>query len=197
MSTTKVQATQEQEVTSKGRVEQRKQREHLILLLREQQEAINKALDETKNNIKRTTDEASKDIPHYTQIVNEYQEETIQAARQIADHYLESQREIINSFQSAWLPQLETANRAVTSNWTPPKDMSEHYAKLVSAFADNTIAVTKLVNSAMFANLDAFKRSVQNARDNVKEFSRIGVNSAKTFEEVSRDTVATTRTFSP
>ena len=197
MSTTKVQATQEQEVTSKGQVEQRKQREHLILLLREQQEAINKALDETKNNIKRTTDEAKKDIPHYTQIVNEYQEETIQAARQIADNYLESQREIINSFQSAWLPQLETANRAVTSNWTSPRNVSEHYARLVSAFADNTIAVTKLVNSAMFANLDEFKRSVQNARDNVKEFSRIGVNSAKTFEEVSRDTVATTRTFSP
>jgi hypothetical protein len=58
----------------------------------------------------------------------------------------------------------------------------------------NTIAVTKLVNSAMFANLDAFKRSVQNARDNVNEFSRIGVNSAKTFEEVSRDTAATTTT---
>jgi catalase (peroxidase I) len=183
-STTKVQGTQEQEVTtSKEQVQQRRI---------EQQEAINKALDETKNNIKRTTDEARKDIPHYTQIVNEYQEETIQAARQIADNYLESQREIINSFQSAWLPQLETANRAVTSNWTPPKDMSEHYAKLVSAFADNTIAVTKLVNSAMFANLDAFKRSVQNARDNVKEFSRIGVNNSKTFEEVSREITPTT-----
>jgi hypothetical protein len=149
-----------------------------------------------KPNIKRTTDEARKDIPHYTQIVNEYQEETIQAARQIADHYLESQREIINSFQSAWLPQPETANRAVTSNWTPPKDMSEQYAKLVSAFADNTIAVTKLVNSAMFANLDAFKRSVQYARDNVKEFSRIGVNSSKTFEEVSRQTTPTTSSSS-
>ena len=197
MSTTKEQATQEQEVTSKGQVEQRKQREHLILLLREQQEHINKALDETKNNIKRTTDEARKDIPHYTQIVNEYQEETIQAARQMADNYLESQREIINSFQSALVPQIEAANRAVTSNWTSPRNVTEHYARLVSAFADNTIAVTKLVNSAMFANLDAFKRSVQNARDNVKEFSRIGVNSAKTFEEVSRDTAATTRTFSP
>ena len=185
MSTTKVQATQEQEVTPKGRVEQR-----------EQQEAINKALDETKNNIKRTTDEARKDIPHYSQIVNEYQEETIQTARQIADHYLESQREIIKSFQSAWLPQPETANRAVTSNWTSPKDMSEHYTKLVSAFADNTIAVTKLVNSALFANLDAFKRSVQNARENVKEFSRIGVNSSKTFEEVSRQTTPTTSSSS-
>jgi vacuolar-type H+-ATPase subunit H len=163
----------------------------------EQQQAINKALDETKNSIRSATDEARKDIPHYAQIVNEYQEETIQAARQMADNYLESQREIINSFQSALIPQIEAANRAVTSNWTSPRNVSEQYARLVSAFADNTIAVTKLVNSAMFANLDAFKRSVQNARDNVKEFSRIGVNSAKTFEEVSRDTAATTRTFSP
>jgi type II secretory pathway pseudopilin PulG len=158
----------------------------------EQQQAINKALDETKNNIRRTTDEARKDIPHYTQIVNEYQEETIQAARQIADNYLESQREIINSFQSALVPQIEAANRAVASNWTSPRNVNEHYARLVSAFADNTIAVTKLVNSAMFANLDGFKRSVQSARDNVKEFSRISVNSSKTFEEVSRDTAAAT-----
>jgi vacuolar-type H+-ATPase subunit H len=188
MSTTsKEQVKQEQEVTSKGRVEQREQ----------QQQAINKALDETKNNIRRATDEARKDIPHYTQIVNEYQEESIQAARQIADNYLESQREIINSLQSALVPQIEAANRAVTSNWTSPRNVTEHYARLVSAFADNTIAVTKLVNSAMFANMEAFKRSVQNARDNVKEFSRIGVNSAKTFEQVSRDTAATTRTFSP
>ena len=162
----------------------------------EQQQVINKALDETKNNIKKATDEARRDIPHYTQLVNEYQEETIQAARQIADNYLESQREIINSFQSALVPQIEAANRAGLSNWTSPRNVSEQHARLVSAFADNTIAVTKLVNSAMFANLDAFKRSVQNARDNVKEFSRIGVNSEKTFEEVSRDTVATTTTTS-
>ena len=188
MSTTskEEQVKQEQEITSSS-----KEQVHQ----REQQQAINKALDETKNNIRRSTDEARKDIPHYTQIVNEYQEETIQAARQMADNYLESQREIINSFQSALVPQIDAANRAVTSNWTSPRNVTEHYARLVSAFADNTIVVTKLVNSAMFANLDAFKRSVQNARENVKEFSRIGVNSAKTFEEVSRDTAATTTSF--
>ena len=51
----------------------------------------------------------------------------------------------------------------------------------------------------MFANMEAFKRSVQTARDNVKEFSRIGVNNAKTFEQVARETTAnaTTTTFSP
>ena len=158
----------------------------------EQQQSINRSLDETKDNIRRTTDEARKDIPRYTQAVNEYQEETIQAARQMADNYLESQREIINSMQSALLPQIEAANRAVTSNWTSPRHVTQHHARLVSAFADNTIAVTKLVNNAMFANLETFKTSVQAARDNVKEFSRIGVNSAKTFEQVARETAATT-----
>ena len=170
--------------TSREEIHQREQK----------QQAINKAFDETKNNIKRATDEARKDIPQYTQIVNEYQEETIQAAREMADNYLESQREIINSLQSALVPEIETANRPDKSNWTSPRNVNEHYARLVSAFADNTIAVTKLVNNTMFANLDAFKRSVQNARDNVKEFSRIGVNSSKTFEEVSRETAAATTT---
>ena len=111
----------------------------------------------------------------------------------MADNYLESQREIINSLQSAMVPQIEAANKAVTSNWTSPRHVTEHYARLVSAFADNTIAVTKLVNNAVFANLEAFKTAVQTARDNVKEFSRIGVNAAKTLEQASRDT---TKTFS-
>ena len=62
----------------------------------------------------RKPEEARKDIPCSTHIVNEYQEETIQAAIQMADNYLESQREIINSVQSALVPQ----DRVVTSNWT-------------------------------------------------------------------------------
>jgi catalase (peroxidase I) len=147
MSTTKEQRIKDQEVTISQ--QQVQQKEH--------QQAINKALDETKNNIRRTTDEARKDIPRYTQIVNEYQEETIQAARQMADNYLECQREIINSIQSAMVPQIDAANRAVTSNWTSPRHVTDNYARLVSAFADNTIAVTKLVNNAVFANLEAFK----------------------------------------
>jgi len=186
MSTNKEQRIKEQEVITTTSQQEVQQREH--------QQAINKALDETKDNIRRTTDEARKDIPRYTQSVNEYQEETIQAARQMADNYLESQREIINSMQSALVPQIEAANKAVTSNWTSPRNVTEQYARLVSAFADNTIAVTKLVNNAMFANLEAFKTSVQTARDNVKELSRIGVNSAKTLEQASRDT---TKTLSP
>ena len=161
---------------------------------REQRESVNRALDETKDNIRRATDEARRDIPRYTQAVNEYHEQTIQAARDIADNYLESQKEIINSLQSAWVPQIEAANRVFTSNWmVSPRHLADNYARIVSSFADNTIAATKLVNNTMFANLEAFKTSVQNARDNVKEFSRIGVNAAKTLEQTSRDTARASR----
>src|SRR5918996_4930385 len=156
----------------------------------QQQQAVNRALQETKDNIRKTTDEARNQIPRYTQAVNDYQEQTIQATREMADNYLDSQREIINSFQTAWVPQMENANRLFWSNWMSPRQATETYARIVSSFADNTIAATRLVNNAIFANMDAFKTSIQHAKENAKEFSRIGVNTARTFEQqtTTRDT---------
>jgi hypothetical protein len=161
-------------------------------------QTVNRALDETRDNIRRSTDEARREIPRYTQAVNEYQEQTIQAAREIADNYIESQREIINSLQSACLPQIEAANKMFTASVVSPRHVVDNYARVVSNVADNTVTATRLINNTIFANMEAFKTCVQNARDNVKEFSRIGVNNAKTFEQVSRDTTTatTTTTFS-
>jgi hypothetical protein len=145
-----------------------------------------RALDETKENIRKSTDEARKEIPRYTQAANQYQEQTIQSAREIADGYIESQRQIINSLQSAWIPHIEKA-KYFTSNWMSPRYLTEIYAKMVSSSTDNMIASTRLVNNIMFANMDVFKTLMQQAKDNAKELSRIGINSAKTFEQRSRD----------
>jgi hypothetical protein len=156
-----------------------------------QQEAhksINKTLDVTKDNIRKATDEARREIPSYTQAINEYQQQTIQAAREIVDDYIESQKEIINSLQSTWLPQIEIVNRAFTASLVSPRHVVDNYARVVSSMAYNTVIATRLVNSTIFANLEMFNRSLQNAIDNVKEISRIGVNSVKTFEQVSRVT---------
>ncbi|MFL6430155.1 MAG: hypothetical protein ACJ71X_01690 [Nitrososphaeraceae archaeon] len=154
----------------------------------QQQQAVNKALDETKDNIRRATDEARKDIPRYTQAVNEYQEQTIQVTIEIADNYLGSQKEIINSFQSAWVPAIERAYAVFWNYWMSPRMLTDMYARTVSNIADNTIAAIRLVNNNVFSNLDAFKTSIQNTRDNLKEFSRIGVNAARTYEQRSRRT---------
>ena len=150
----------------------------------EQRYAVNRALDETKDNIRKTTDEARRDIPRYTQAVNEYHEQTIQAARDIADNYLESQKEIVNSVQLSWIPHVENAYSTFWNYWMSPRHFVDNYARVVSSFADNTIAATRLVNNAIFANLEGFKTTVQNTRDNAKEFSRIGVNAAKFFMNI-------------
>jgi len=157
----------------------------------EQYHSINRALDETKDNIRKTTDEARSQIPRYTQSVKDYQDQTIQAAREIADNYLDSQREIINSFQTAWVPQIENANKVFWSNWMSPRQATELYANMVSSFANNMIAATNIANNMIFANMDAFKTSIQQAKDNTKELSRIGVNTAKTFEQqtTTRDSI--------
>jgi hypothetical protein len=191
MSTSKEQVKQEQEITrtssSKEQVQQRGIEE-------EQQQAINKALDETKDNIRRVTDESRKDIPHYTQVVNDYQEQTIKAGRELVDNYVECQRQIINSVQSAWVPLVENAYGVFWNYWTSPRSITELYTRAVSSFADNTIAATRLANNTLFVGMEAFKTSIQTARDNSREISRIGVNSSKTIEQVSRNTAPTTTT---
>jgi hypothetical protein len=154
----------------------------------EQRQSFNKAIDETKNNIRRTVDEAKSQIPRYTQAANDYQEQTIQTAREIADDFLESQKEIVNSFQSSWVPAIERTYGVFWNYWTSPRRITDIYTRAVSSIADNTIAATKLVNNTVFSNLDAFKTSIQNTRDNLKEFSRIGVNAARTYEQTSRNT---------
>ena len=196
MSTTsKEQVKQEQERTRTSSTEQVQQRR--IEEQQQQQQAINKALDETKNNIRRATDESRKDIPHHTQVVNDYQEQTIKAGREIVDNYVETQRQIIDSVQSAWVPLVENAYGVFWNYWVSPRSITELYTMAVSSFADNTIAATRLANNTLFVGMEAFKTSIQTARDNTREISRIGVNSSKTFEQVSRDTAPTiTRTTS-
>ena len=151
-------------------------------------QTVNRALDETRDNIRRSTDEARREIPRYTQAVNEYQEQTIQASREMADNFIESQKQIINSLQSAWVPFAENTYGVFWNYWVSPRRTTELYARAVSSVADNTIAVTRLVNNTVFANMEAFRTLIQRERDNAKEFSRINVNTAKTFEQTSRDT---------
>jgi hypothetical protein len=81
-----------------------------------------------------------------------------------------------------------------TTNWMSPGSIAELYANIVSSFANNVITATRLTNNMIFGNMEAFKTSIQQAKDNTKELSRIGVNSAKTFEQTSRDNTRQTGT---
>ncbi|MDW0217032.1 MAG: hypothetical protein QOA56_11165, partial [Nitrososphaeraceae archaeon] len=150
-------------------------------------ENINIALDETKSSVKRTTDEAVKEIPRFTKAVNEYQQESIQATKDIADNFLDSQKEVIHSMQSLWVPYIENVQNSYSSYWVSPQRVTENYARAVSNITDSTIVATRLANNYIFASMDAWKNSMQHARDNAKEFSRLNANVANTFENAARD----------
>jgi hypothetical protein len=156
----------------------------------QQEKVIHKVLDDTKYNIRKTLSEARKEIPRYTQTVNDSQEQTIEAIRDITDDYIESQKEIISLYQSAWAPLME---KTFYNYWISPKNMTEVYASLVNGFTDNAIAVIGLTNNMISVNTDTIKTSIQHTKKNLKELSRIGVNAAKTFEAISRNSLNTWR----
>jgi S-ribosylhomocysteine lyase LuxS involved in autoinducer biosynthesis len=62
--------------------------------LLEQHHSVDRALDETRDNIRRTIEEARREIPRHTQAFNDYQEHSLQTAREVTDRYLENQKEI-------------------------------------------------------------------------------------------------------
>ncbi len=70
--------------------------------------------------------------------------------------------------QSVWPPQIEAA-RVITSGWMSPRNFIQVYANMISNFADNGIAVSRILNNIIFANMEAFRTTIQQTRDNTKE----------------------------
>src|SRR3954464_4804826 len=101
-------------------------------------DSINRSLDQTKDNINRSIDESRKQIPQYNNIVNNYQEQTLQAVKEITENYIESQKSIINSFQSAWRPFNQNFNTSINTG-NSPQAVANACSRLVSTYADNAL----------------------------------------------------------
>jgi prophage DNA circulation protein len=149
-------------------------------------ESINRSLDETKHNINRSIDESKNQIPRYNTIVNSYQEQSLQAAKEISEQYIESQKAIISSLQSAWKPYNESYNGMVTS-FSSPDSIVKAYSRIVSNVAENEVSELRVTNNIIFSNLDSWKSVIEQAKDNSKQIFSQNVNAAKTFEQNSRE----------
>ena len=140
---------------------------------------INKTFDDAKNNVRNAVDETHRGLPRYMQTVTDNQEQAVFAARDSVENYLESQRKISNSFQTAWSSFFDNYI------WMSPKKITETYARLVSSLSDITIATIRMGNNMMFTNTEATKMFMQYTRENTSEMSRISVNAAKMLEETT------------
>ena len=153
------------------------------------QESVNQSFDETKDNIKKSIDESRKQIPRINDSVNSYQEQSLQTAKEISEQYLDSQKEVVNSLQSAWRPYNEIYTGLVTSYYSPDAAVNA-YTRFVSNVADNTVSTIRLSNNVIFSTLDAWKPLLQQAKDVSRHVSNTGVNAARVFEQNSRQLAA-------
>jgi hypothetical protein len=169
----------------------REERERTEFLQRQQQDAINRSIDETKDNIRRAIEEVRRETPRYSQTVTDFQNETAEATREITVTFLDSQKEVINSMQSAWAPFAErTGSSGGSGNnnywmmgmmmqpwwwWMgmSPRDMVNIYARSISAMTDLVTASTRMATNMMFAGIEASRATTNYARHNSKEIARI------------------------
>src|SRR4051812_32842801 len=149
-------------------------------------ESVNRSLDQTKDNINRSIEESKNQIPQYNNIVNNYQEQTLQAVKEISENYIESQKTIIRSIQSAWGPYQQNFNTTINT-WNSPEAVANAYSRFVSNVADNTVTYLRTTNNLVFASLDAYKTTVQHAKDTTKQIFDINSKAAKTFEQNTRE----------
>src|SRR5918996_3460688 len=129
----------------------------------QQHEATIRSIDETKNNIHQALEEVKRETPRYSQTITDFQNETADATREIADNFLESQKEVISSMQSAWTPFAERTGGSNNNNWMmgmmqpwwwmgmSPRDLADIYARSISAMTDSVAAGTRMATNMMFA----------------------------------------------
>src|SRR5919109_1750066 len=155
----------------------------------QQQEMINRTFDQTRNNIKKTVTEVQKGISDYTQQVTSAQERALEITRDIADNYIESQKEIVNSFnQSIWTPYVENVvNRtsAFPAVFSPFR--AEVFGNTLTNIVDNFVIATRLANKTAFANAELINTSLQQTRSNFREFSKIGVTTIKNINQTANE----------
>ena len=149
-------------------------------------ESVNRSLDQTKDNINRSIEESRNQIPQYNNIVNSYQEQTLQAVKEMTENYIESQKTIIRSIQSAWSPYQQNFNTSINT-WNSPEAAANAYSRFVSNVADNTVTYLRTTNNLVFASLDAYKTTMEHAKENTKQIFDINSTAAKTFEQNTRE----------
>src|SRR3712207_6597557 len=163
----------------------------------QQYQATIRSIDETKNSIHQALEEVRKETPRYSQAITDFQVQTVDATHEITHNFLDSQKEIINSIQSAWTPVIQRTtnnNNIMTATTTPflffsPEQIADIYARTVGAITEAYVASTRMATNVLFAGIEASRATTNYARQNAKEAARITSNTARTFAQTSRETV--------
>jgi hypothetical protein len=64
---------------------------------------------------------------------------------------------------------------------------AEVYGNTLTNIVDNFVTATRIANKAVFSNAELINTSFQQARNNAREFSKIGVNAVKNIHQATNE----------
>ena len=149
--------------------------------------SIEQSFDESKQSIDESIREARNQIPRYTETVNQLQEQTLQATKNIAESYLEYQKQTIDSLQSISTQYLYDANNQLLNNQEYFRKMPEIYSQIVNNYVENAIAMSRIFNDMAFSNIELFKNVIDNTKKQSKHLAEIGKRNITAYERVERE----------
>jgi hypothetical protein len=174
---------------------ERKQRE-------EQKEATIRSIDETRDNVRRAIEEAKRETPRFAQTITDFQNETADATKEITDTFLETQKNVVISIQSAWADVADRTGywagwmQPWNYFWWPPGGamvsptaMADMYARMLTYMTMNFAAATRIATSMMFAGLETARASTRYAKDSSREISRMISINVQEINRMTRESV--------
>ena len=153
------------------------------------QDSINASLDQTKENVRKSIDEARTQIPKYTNVVKSYQEQALESTGRMVEDYINTQKSIMDSVFSSAAPYYENTYR-MYNYWFSPRVPAKLWARSVSNIVENISATERINNEILFGSIDTWRNAFERAQQYTQELSRINTNTARAFENTTRETAA-------
>jgi hypothetical protein len=116
--------------------------------------------EEVSESIERNTEDASNQANRNTRAIADSQEQTSQAPKALAENYLELQNQVVNSFQSVFMPYLGNVQKQFWNNQDFLRSIPEMYSRLISNYIESAIAFSKMWNDIAFASAGPFRNAI-------------------------------------
>lgn len=150
-----------------------------------QERAIDKSIDETKDSAKKVLQEVRRELPEVTSTFHDYQEQNINAIREMTNTFLESQKEVAKAMQSALSPYAANPYIWMFWPWMHPQIITENYVRMVTNLTDSSVAAARMSSDMVLIAMESARSSVDIARENTKAVSQYFVESARSVEASS------------
>ena len=142
--------------------------------LEQNTQSVKKALEDSKRIMEKSREETRNQIPRFAQAITDTHEQAAQAAKEIAENYMEYQKRVFNSFRPVYTPFFENLHNQSWNNQEFFRIIPEMYSRMISIYTENLIAFGRILNDTTFSNIGYYRSAVNDIKEHSKHLAEIG-----------------------